>query len=72
MPINLKTSRFETIRGGKQRRVSFSEFLDLSRNADRPSFFVEAVITPDLSENSWGGFIIREGCTRVLPKFRRQ
>ena len=71
MANNLNTSRFETVRGGKQRTVSFSEFVCLTRNADRPTFVVEAVITPDLSENSWGGFLIREGATRVLPKFRR-
>lgn len=71
MATTLNTSRFETNRGGKQRRVSFSEFVLLTRNTDRPAFVVEAVITPDLSENSWGGFMIREGATRVLPKFRR-
>ncbi len=69
--MTLNTSRFENVRGGQQRTVSFSEFVGLTRNTDRPAFVVEAVITPDLAENSWGGFVIREGGTRVLRKFRR-
>lgn len=68
----LKSSgRFDSVRGGRTRKVTFAEFVDLTRNKDRPTFIVEGVISPDLGESSWGGFVIREGATRVLPRFRR-
>lgn len=66
-----KSGRFDSTRGGRTRKVSFSQFVDMSRSSDRPPFIVEGVISPDLGDSSWGGFLIREGATRILPRFRR-
>jgi hypothetical protein len=65
------SSRFDSSRGGRTRKVTFTEFIDLTKNKDRPVFVVEGLISPDLGDSSWGGFLIREGATRVLPRFRR-
>jgi len=67
----LPSSRFDTLRGGTKKRISFSQFVERTKNTDSPPFVVEGLVFPDLGESSWGGFIIREGAAKVLPRFRR-
>jgi hypothetical protein len=63
-------SSFDTLRGGTKRMVSFAEFIGLPKDKNR-KLVVEGVVVPELGSDSWGGFIVREGATKVLPRFRR-
>ncbi len=71
MGMTIDSNQFETLRGGTQRQMSFPEFFNLSRNSDSMPFVIEKMILPDIGDDSWGYFVVREEATRVPNSFRR-
>lgn len=72
MAHTLKTNRYGYLRGGNRRTVSFRRFVNIAQDRKCPGLIVESVILPDLGEDNWGSFVIRENPVREIRSFRRK